>query len=101
MSTEAPEVVDPTPELEAMKIIAERLKHLDTAAQRRVLRWAGEAFGAQKGSSKISSSAEERTSESDARDLKTRYPTLAEFFAAANPTQENDKALVAGYWTQI
>lgn len=89
-------------ELEAMKTIAGELAKLDEAGVKRVLRWAADAFGA-KGTvgATGSSGRTENDLSSVVMDIKGKYATLADFYHAANPTQENDKALVVGYWAQV
>lgn len=87
-------------ELDAMKAIASELAKLDEAGIKRVLRWAADAFGA-KSSSGAATQFESNDVVTVSSDLKGKYPTLADFFAAASPSQENDKALLVGYWVQV
>lgn len=93
---------NPIQELEAMKAIAEALKTLDESAIRRVLHWAVDAY---RPKSSGFATQPERGAETFGAgippDLKSRYPTLADFFSAASATQEADKALVVGYWFQV
>lgn len=93
---------DPIRELQAMKVIAEALSKLDEPAIRRVLHWAADAYRPKsaapfpepaRGGGTISAGG--------SADFKARFPTLADFFSAASPSQDADKALVAGYWFQI
>lgn len=102
METEQP---NPTHELEAMKKIADALSKLDEAAIRRVLRWAGDAFGAKITTRSTAESQDlarnNGSATTDPSELIARYPTIADFYAAVGPTQDSDKALVLGYWTQV
>lgn len=98
----ATEDTNPIQELEAMKAIAEALAKLDEPAIRRVLHWAADAHCSK--SSGLASQPErgaETFNTGNPADLKSRYPALADFFSAASPTQEADKALVVGYWFQV
>jgi hypothetical protein len=90
-------------ELDTMKVIASELSKLDDAGVKRVLRWAADAFGAKapiasEGTSPLS---ENSNSGGVGADVKTKYPTLAEFYAAGSPSQENERALLVGYWVQV
>lgn len=97
-------------EIEAMASIAEALVDLDQAAQQRVLQWAAAGYEVT-----VSSSADEAmhdrgegghacggngVDDGDSGD-KPSYQHFAELFAAASPTTDADKALVAGYWVQV
>lgn len=91
-------------ELDAMKTIASELAKLDDAGVKRVLRWAADAFGAKAtipAAPGVSTTSQSNGAGSLNADLKSKFPTLADFFAAAAPSQENDKALLVGYWTQF
>ena len=90
--------LDQMQELEVWKNLAAELKKLDDAGVKRFLRWAADAF-LPKGSVVTTGSAGH--AEQDTMGVAGKYETLADFYAAANPTQENDKALVVGYWTQV
>ncbi len=78
-----------------MASVAEILSGLEPEAAERVLRWAAGRFGVSLG---------QRTTmikprkESDLADSTTT--AFADFFAELHPTTENDKVLVAGYWSQ-
>ena len=95
-------LVDPSRELDAMRNIADALAKLDDSARRRVLHWANDAFGSR---ASVSFMHGERGLDSitsaGGSDLKVKYPTLADFFDAAAPSQDADKALVVGYWFQV
>ena len=90
-----------------MKAVAEALSKLDESAVRRVLRWANDAFSP-KGSSGAETSKTELSAEqtngvptATGRELRPQFETLADFYAAADPQQESDKALAVGYWIQV
>lgn len=88
-------------ELEAMKVIARELSKLDPLGVGRVLRWAAEAFGTKATVSAAVSAAQPGPGAAPGGQLKLKYESLADFYAAASPNQVNDKALVVGYWFQI
>jgi len=90
---------NPMMDLEAMKVIAEAFSKLDDPGVRRVLRWANEAYGSK--SFITTKSIDRGINEDPSVDLKAQFPTLADLFASASPTQDADKALVVGYWIQI
>jgi hypothetical protein len=94
---------DPFAEIEAMKVIASQLSALDDVTARRVLRWALERFAGKQPStaSPVSASPLRPQEQLDEGEMKTRFQSLADFYAACAPSQENDKALVAGYWVQV
>lgn len=97
-------------EVKAMATIESVLSHLDEETQRRVLRWAGERY-----KTPIGGSGRARTSpDSDNGGGATggvasnpssgpanQYSTFAEFFAAASPTTDADRVLVAAYWSTL
>lgn len=95
------------PEIEAMAAIAEALKDLDNESRRRVLRWASDKFSVEMSVSSVASDepASVSTSSTNAKPEAPpqddqQHESFAEFFAAANPTSESEKVLVAGYWVQ-
>lgn len=92
-------------ELHAMFQVESALASLSEDERSRVLRWAGERFGvAVAGKStaagRSSTPAAETPSDTVPQTEIEEYPDLAEFFAAAHPKSELDKALVVGYWFQ-
>lgn len=117
-STETTKAVemDPLAELESMKVIAETLKGKDDDSIRRILRWALDALPS-KSSPTTSATATlsairdtvfpeaprpaQGPSASTASSIRTRYPTLPDFYASCAPSMETDKALVVGYWVQV
>jgi hypothetical protein len=91
------------PEIDAMGTVATALKGLQPEEQARVLDWASKKFGvvlaaASRRSGGVSSGAAS-TDETSGDD--SEYAEFAELFAAANPTTDVQKALVAGYWVQV
>ena len=101
MSTDSP-IIDPIRELDAMKAIADALSKLDESGIRRVLHWANDAFRSKAGTLLVHPERDaENVVPAVVSDLKSMYPTLADFFTAVSPTQEADKALVVGYWFQV
>jgi hypothetical protein len=100
--TETKNPLNQLQELEAMKVIASELAKLDEPAVKRVLQWAADAF---KTKVTVTASFVSATASSEssiaAPDIRSRFPSLPEFFAAASPSQDNDKALIVGYWTQF
>jgi hypothetical protein len=107
-----PEVsdIDPAAELAAMNTIASALTPLPKASQVRVLRWAGDLYGA--GISAIpprtivqKGPADLRSGPSSVAGTASRavgdFAALAEFYAAARPESDLHKALVVAYWHQV
>jgi hypothetical protein len=94
---------DPTAELAAMTAIANALAPLSGSGKVRVLRWAGDLFGAG-----ISSVAP-RVSRANVTDGNAtsvtasvgEFGALADFYAAANPDTDARKTLVVAYWKQV
>jgi hypothetical protein len=96
----------PLEELAAMKAVAEALEKLDDAAVRRVLRWANDAFSHKTASVSEASRADAPVQTNGAPtatagELRVRFDTLADFYAAGDAQQDSDKALLAGYWVQV
>lgn len=99
------------PEIDAMSSVATALSELDDDARSRVLRWAAERYGVTiKISSKVSGKVEADVVVVDDDDDVTDdeiaaeapgFEHFAELFAAAQPTTNEDKALVAAYWIQV
>jgi|SRR3990172_6823829 len=94
-------------ELEAMKTIAEALRKLDDGAVRRVLRWANDAFSTKATSvtdvlrPELPAQTVNGAPTATASELRLQFETLAEFYSAADPQQDSEKALVVGYWVQV
>jgi len=101
MNSDSP-IIDPTRELEAMRAIADVFSKLDESAIRRVLHWANDVFRSKAGVPMVHPEREvENLIATAGSNLKSKYPTLADFFTAVSPIQEADKALVVGYWFQV
>lgn len=94
-------------ELDAMKIIAEALRTLDDGAVRRVLRWANDAFSSRAAGTvdmarvELSPITTNGPPPATERELRPQFDTLADFYSAADPQQDSEKALVVGYWVQV
>lgn len=94
-------------ELTAMKAVAEALSKLDESGVRRVLRWANDAFSPKTLGSMDASRAETPAAQANgvptatAGELRPKFDTLADLYAAADPKQDSDKALIVGYWVQV
>ncbi len=97
------------PEIDAMSGVATALADLDEEQQGRVLRWAAERYGVVLGKVAASGGSAGRGSDDADDDDYTDeeiteeapvYEHFAELFAAAVPTSNEDKALVAAYWVQ-
>lgn len=91
---------DPTKELDAMRAVATALTELDADSVVRVLRWAAEAFGAK---SQPASAIEQPAVREEYRQIDGpgSFANIADLYAAAQPRNDSDKALVLGYWFQI
>ena len=86
-------------EIEAMSVISSALTGLGEDARGRVLRWAVDHYQVSVGVIRVAASAESSGSVvTSATDAGTDF---AELFAAADPQNDADKALVGGYWTQF
>jgi hypothetical protein len=98
---------DPLAEITAMKKLAEALSELDAEATARVLRWAGDHYGVASVAPKGRSSAGSAAAVAEGNDTATddgaqrRFGDLAELHAAASPSTDADRALLAGYWFQF
>lgn len=83
--------MDDDPELTAMSSVARALDPLDDDEIERVLQWAADRFGV----------AGKTFSPTDEQGVDRDYDSFADFFVAADPDLEYEKALVAGYWYQV
>lgn len=84
-------------ELKAMANIEAALKDLSDDERARVMQWAASRF---RGAGKSPLKGGPENDEVQATDLG-KYGTLAEFYDAAAPETEADRALVAAYWYQF
>lgn len=96
------------PEIQAMSSVSDALVELDELARARVLRWAADKYGINVGSAtkpqKPGNQEPDEVGEIDAEpedESVENYGSFAEFFAAASPSNESEKVLVAGYWFQV
>lgn len=98
-------------EIDAMSSVASALGDLDEDQQGRVLRWAAERYGVTIGERSTPAGAghggaggdfdgDEDVTDEEIKDEAPVYEHFAELFAAAQPTKNEDKALVAAYWVQ-
>src|SRR5881628_1024573 len=90
----------PLAEINAMQKLAEAFDGLPPDAIERVLRWAAGHYGASVGPAPKGLTpriGEGVVVEPDA----PKFGSLAELCAAASPTTDADRALVAGYWFQV
>jgi hypothetical protein len=92
---------DPMAEVKAMGAVAEALKGLDKEAVGRVLHWAAGSFGASVGAQQRKSPAGRGEEAGDVDEDGVHFASLADLYAAAQPTVDSDRALVAGYWYQF
>lgn len=82
-------------ELEAMKAVSDALGELEDDARLRVLQWANAKFcGGAPAALKTIATRQENDGTQD-------HETFAEFFHAAAPNSEKEKAAVAAYWLQF
>lgn len=83
-------------EIQAMQAIEKAFTDLDAEVQARVLRWAADRYG-------VAVTGKRPVGSANASEVNAEVPefdTLAEFFAAAAPTTEPDRALVVSHWFQ-
>jgi hypothetical protein len=85
------------PEVEAMGKVSAALSELNSEAIRRVLGWANQKFGVK---AVGDSSAGAGTLKPFAEEAASQFPDFASFYDAVDPSNDNDRALVAGYWLQ-
>ena len=90
-------------EVKAMAILDHALADLESAEQKRVLRWACERYCPDAGSqfNEFRKEAKAKTDEvEEEHNGGSDYETLAEFMSAANPRTDIERALVVGHWLQ-
>jgi hypothetical protein len=94
---------NPAAEVAAMTAIANALEPLSAAGKVRVLRWAGDLYGA--GISSVAPRVSRANlTDGNAASVTTsvgEFGALADFYAAASPDTDARKALVVAYWKQI
>ena len=94
---------DPMAELTAMTEIAKALQPLDSEAVRRVLIWAADRFNTtvSLGAAELAGkNSENDTNNSPNNDSHDVFEDVADLFAAANPRNDPQKALLVAYWFQ-
>ncbi len=95
--------MDEDQEIQAMSQISKILSDLkDNDAITRVLRWTADRYGVSflaKTRNVEAGGNSQDGSENDEADGE--FSDIASLFSAAGPSTEMDKALVAGYWTQV
>ena len=100
------EKTDPIVEISAMTEVANALKPLDQDAVRRILHWASDRFGGEelviRGSERNTEKDDPELDEDDFQTQSTErhFETIADLFAAADPKNDAEKALVVAHWFQ-
>jgi|SRR5579884_113985 hypothetical protein len=88
-------------ELQAMSQVENALSGLSEDERNRVLRWAAERFGLSAiGAAPRGGATTGQQQGKSSSGATKEYSDLAEFFAAARPSSDVEKALVVGYWFQ-
>ena len=95
-------------EFEVLQTVRDALAPLDKEARARIVTYIVSLFGIDgqaeadpTGSARtdVGAEAEQENAEEATSQVPT-FPTFAELYAAANPSSNGEKALVAGYWLQ-
>ena len=94
------------PELAAMHQVLDALGPLDQDAQKRVAMYVNQRLGLSKDESnrvpRSTDNGDEHSKEPpDPTGHSTEYSTLAELYDAAQPVNDPNRALIAGYWLQV
>jgi hypothetical protein len=98
------------PEIEAMSAVTEALSPLDEEAQARVLEWASKRYGVtlpQKGSGtrrQVDTDEDVGGERDDADHMEAEvqaFDDFADLYDAADPQNDEDRALVGAYWWQV
>lgn len=92
------DTTDPMAELSAMTEIAKALQPLDSEAVRRVLSWAADRFGVTLSATPAAKATFE--DQNEANNGNRELDTVADLFAAANPKNDPERALLTAYWFQ-
>jgi hypothetical protein len=89
-------------ELDAMRAVASALDALPDDVRARIIAWAASRYGVRGigGFSRLASPQDAAGDTGSGPSDGSEYSTFAEFFDAADPQTESEKALVAGYWLQ-
>ncbi len=95
-------VVDRMAEVKAMGVLAETFASLQPESIGRVLRWAVDSWGvaAATPTGKKPVPVGTENGGGNGGTVVSSFNDIAELFAAASPTTEADKTLVASYWVQ-
>jgi hypothetical protein len=105
MADEDLKPLDPQLELEAMGVIAKALGPLGSTAKLRVLRWALDLYGREgatpTGAGPTGPLDSQAAWPSTATRKVTEYSEFGEFYSAARPSTDAEKALVAAAWSQL
>jgi len=94
------------PEISSMSKISEALEDLDQEARTRVLQWAAAKFSVNVGIVPDTPKSGSTTGDAGTgqvgnnKVLPNSFETFADLFSEASPSNEVDKVLVAGYWSQ-
>lgn len=98
---------DPLLEIDAMRAVADALKGLDPQGRTRVLNWAAAAFGtvalvSRDSTEPLPSAGAVSSSSSRVPERPTSaFESIADLYAAAQPSGDAEKALVGAYWFQV
>lgn len=89
--------------MEALQKVYKILESLEEEVRERVFTSAAVMLGISASGARFTSSKIEEMSEDidENNENPSEYDSLAELYAAADPTSNADKALVAGYWLQV
>jgi len=89
------------PELNAMSAVLDALSPLEPEVVARVLRWAAERYKLETVASVRQDSPEGPAEGNSGVVEPLSFANVHELFDAANPSSEQHKALVVGYWFQV
>lgn len=93
-------------EIQAMQACSRAIDGVsDTEVQRRIIRWLNEKYNssavALSDTVSMTSVIPDQAAEVVARVATTGYPNFSDFYDAANPSTDKERALVAAYWLQF
>lgn len=109
----------PDAEIEAMGKVADALGDLEEEARARVLRWAGERYGVEVAPTRRRGGKVDDFNEDDFDDeddenggdddngstggsgTQQQFEHFAELYDAVDPSNDQERVLVAAYWTQV
>ncbi len=92
--------MDSSQELEAMRVVASALDAVPDDARARIVAWAASRYVRVASGASWQVDSTGHTDSASAAAISTHHRSLAEFFDAAGPHKESEKALVVGYWLQ-